>query len=318
VLYHWRRTPESVAGGGKVAKGIESLQAAAVQAHLDRSGIGGTARPNLQHPHRVVIEPAGAAIPPLDVLVVGRKSDLAESNIRKTFARTLGSRSKLWTIEDLAAAREVANKVGTIVGEAFSEAAFVSRVLSEGQHDFVLVASAGLNIEPDTWINWLTRPMHEPDVACVCPLVCAPDGCVAHAGLIVGRDGHPQLALSGSDPTADGYAGSMSCAREVSAAWGELVLLRRTAILSVISASPVFWTSDFFIADLTLRCTKKGLRTICVPQVRARRTRQVEMDEQRRLDDLLFCDVWGEEARRGDPFDSLNFAVAEMTSTAAQ
>jgi hypothetical protein len=281
-------------------------------------GIGATARPNPQHPHRTVIEPAGAAIPVLDVLIVGRKSDIAESNICKTFARTLGSRSKLWTTEELTAAGEFTNKVGMTVGEAFSEAAIVSRVLSEGQHDFVLVASAGLNIEPDAWINWLTRPMHEPDVACVCPLVCAPDGCVAHAGLIVGRDGHPHLALSGSDPTTDGYAGSMSCAREVSAAWGELVLLRRTAVLSVISANPVFWTSDFFIADLTLRCTKKGLRTICVPQVRAQRTGQVEMDEQRRLDDSLFCDVWGEEARRGDPFEIPNFPVAGMMSTAAE
>src|SRR6185437_3632939 len=59
VLYHWRRIPESIAGGGKGDQGIEQLQAAAVQDHLGRLGLAGRATPNPVHPHRVTIEPQG-------------------------------------------------------------------------------------------------------------------------------------------------------------------------------------------------------------------------------------------------------------------
>ena len=59
VLYHWRRIPESVAGGGKGNAAIEQLQAAAVQAHLRRLHLSGRAAPNPLHPHRVTIEPEG-------------------------------------------------------------------------------------------------------------------------------------------------------------------------------------------------------------------------------------------------------------------
>ena len=312
VLYHWRRAPQSVAGGGKAEKGIELLQAAAVQAHLDRLGIIGTAKPNTSHPHRAVIQPANVSVPAIDVLIVGSDVGPMQSNIFESFARACGSRSELWMAEEMAAQVACRGKPRVIPGVGLSQAALVSRVLLEGNNDFVLVVSAGLASGLDGWISWLARPMEESDVACVCPLVCSADGRVAHAGLVIERNGRPRSAWSGADPAADGYAGSMSCAREVSAAWGEAVLLRRAAALSVLTDDTPYWTSDFLVADITLRCTKKGLRVICVPQARVQRPTSLEVDEWRRLDELLFCDAWGEEARRGDPFRNPNFSSTEL------
>ena len=52
--------------------------------------------------------------------------------------------------------------------------------------------------------------------------------------------------MQGFEPDADGYAGSLSCAREISAAWADLVLLRRSALASILPKSSVYVTADFF------------------------------------------------------------------------
>jgi O-antigen biosynthesis protein len=124
--------------------------------------------------------------------------------------------------------------------------------------------------------------------------------------LIVAPDGGLKPAMAGFPPDVDGYAGSLSCAREVSAVRADVVLLRRSLLATLLQPEPMYTTTDFFVADLTLRATTSGLRVVCVPYVRARRLRTIEASAESRLDAALQRDIWSNAAIR-DSFYNPNF-----------
>jgi hypothetical protein len=312
VLYHCRKIPERVAGGGKASEGIELLQAAAVQVHLRRLHLEGSATPYPLRPHRVLLKAETmSASTGFDLIVHGQAVPAdGLAAVESALARTTQQVSRIvipttWPEVDV---------VGNVtVDRAFdsndpnaSDADRLSRFLAEGSAEFVLALSAAVAIETDGWLEALALAAQESDVAVVCPAILSPNGLVAHAGLITCKDGTLRPAMRGFDPENDGYAGSLSCAREISAAWADVVLLRRSALVPFISHEQVFVTADYFVADLALRATRSGLRAICIPYVRARHLQATATNGRHRLDGLLHEDIWA-ATRVADPFYNPNF-----------
>jgi len=127
-----------------------------------------------------------------------------------------------------------------------------------------------------------------------------------HAGLVVASDGSVKPAMAGFQPDVDGYRGSLSCAREISASTADVVLLRRSLITTLQQPEPTYATADFLVADLTLRATRSGLRVVCVPYVRARHLGATDANAESRLDAALQRDIWANAAIR-DSFYNPNF-----------
>ena len=169
-----------------------------------------------------------------------------------------------------------------------------------------MIISADIAIETTDWLELLAVAAQELDVVAACPMVLSVDGLVMHAGLIVAPDGSLKPAMVGFQPDVDGYAGSLSCAREISAAWADVVLLRRSLIATLLQPEPAYATADFLVADLTLRATRLGLRVVCVPYVRTRHFRTTDATAESRLDAALQRDIWANAAIR-DPFYNPNF-----------
>jgi glycosyltransferase involved in cell wall biosynthesis len=313
VLYHWRRIPASVAGGGKADRGIERLQAAAVQAHLGRLRLHGRATPNPHHPHRVTIEPDGKPRETsLDVFVHGRATPgIGIADIEKAVAQAPECKARLvvpasWCSLEINGPM-APNFILDSADPALAEAARLCYFLGRSAAEFVLIKSVEVTIESTGWLERLLLAAQEPDVAAVCSSVLSPSGLVLHAGWVVGFDGELRPAMRGLDPRSDGYAGSISCAREISASSADLVLLRRSAIAAHIHHDLLYTGADLLIADLTFRMTRSGLRAICVPNVRARRLGRNESLSGNGLDGLIFQDIWANTAAAGDPFYNPNF-----------
>ena len=311
VLYHWRRIPESVAGGGKGNAAIEQLQAAAVQAHLRRLHLSGRAAPNPLHPHRVTIEPEGGrAGVSIDWFVHGRaepSSGLAA--IEQVLAETSRPRARVFLDASWpdAASRQAPRGFydADRASAPLDEADCLHRFLNETTAEFVMLISADLRIEKSDWLERMLLPTQEPDVIAVCGSVLSPDGLVLHAGLVLGRDADLRPAMRGFDPHGDGYAGSMSCAREISTTWADIVLLRRSALGAYLTGAIAYRSADFLVADLVLRATRSGLRAICVPEVRAYCS-EPAAPAAPPIDALVFTDVW-EDVAREDPYYNPNF-----------
>jgi glycosyltransferase involved in cell wall biosynthesis/SAM-dependent methyltransferase len=313
VLYHWRRIPESVAGGGKADGSIERLQTAAVQAHLGRLRLDGHARPNLRHPHRVFIEPG--KLPrdtDFDLFVHGREVSTASVMTVENALARMADRLRRVAVPPSWSGVKFDNKVTADLSfngaeQSFSDAGTLSRFLAESSAEFVVAMSTEIVIETEDWLESVVSAAQERDVVVACPAVLSIDGSIAHAGFIIGGNGGVRPAMRGLDPESDGYAGSLSCAREISAAWADLVLLRRSPLVPLLPPHLGYFTADFLVADLTLQATRSGLRAVCVPYVRARRPATTEADEDHLLDALLFEDIWTSKAVR-DPFYNPNFA----------
>jgi hypothetical protein len=312
VLYHWRRIPQSVAGGGKAEGGIERLQAAAVQAHLGRLGLDGRATPNPRHPHRVTIEPDGKPRDTLlDVFVHGQAAPgIGTADIEKALAQA-HCKARLivpasWSGLEINGPM-APDFILDSSDPALAEAVRIRCFLGCSAAEFILIKSVEVTIESTGWLERLLLAAQEPDVAAVCSSVLSPDGLVLHAGWVVGFDGELRPAMRGLDPQSDGYAGSMSCAREISASSADLVLLRRSAIAAHLQFDLLYTGADSLIGDLIFRMTRSGLRAICVPNVRARRSGQKEPLSGDRLDGLIFQDIWANTAVTGDPFYNPNF-----------
>jgi glycosyltransferase involved in cell wall biosynthesis len=311
VLYHRRKIPESVAGRGTADRGIEELQVAAVQAHLGRLRLKGYVRSNPRHPYRAFIEHWQT---PLDVdcdlFLHGSgatgEAAIIENPLISTACQIIriGVPDRWSGLESLRNTRgghvvDVADGTGT-------EADRLSKFLAKSSADFVLAMSANVAIESEHWIELLAVTAQEHDVAAVCPLVLSVDGRVAHAGLTIASNGSVRPSMCGFPPEADGYAGSLSCAREVATVWAEVVLLRRSAVIPFLASKPTYATADFLVADLALRATRSGLRAICVPYVTARRLMEIEADGLHRLDARVQQDIWAGRAVR-DRFYNPNF-----------
>ena len=310
ALYRCSPISQSVAHDDKATGGVEDLQAAAVQAHLRRLGLDGSARPNPHHPRRVIIEPVGQPLnTTLDLIVHCGAIPVAGARaINKALARTAHQPARI-VVPAPSFGVEIPPDTNVDLlfndaGRHLSEAERLTQFIAESSAEFVLAMSADVEIETDGWLEMFAIVMQEREVAVVCPAVLSADGLIAHAGLIVGSGVKP--AMRGLEPQGDGYAGSLSCVREISAAWADVVLLRRSAIASFLPPKPVYMTTDFLVADLTLRATRAGLRALCVPYVRARQLARTGDDEARRLDALLFQDYWAGEAVF-DPFYNPNF-----------
>ena len=96
-------------------------------------------------------------------------------------------------------------------------------------------------------------------MAAVSPVVLGATGPqVEDAGVILGENGEPGLAMSGWDSDEDGYAGSLSCAREVSAVSGACALIATATLERLGGFSELYATPRLAWLDLSLRAREAG------------------------------------------------------------
>jgi GT2 family glycosyltransferase len=104
----------------------------------------------------------------------------------------------------------------------------------------------------------------------------------------------------------DGYAGSLVCAREVSAVTGACLMIRKALFEEVGGFNPHFFTA-YQDVDLCLRLRARGLRIVYTPQTlllhheSISRQRYYDM-----VDRMLLLDLWENVIEQGDPYYNRN------------
>lgn len=305
VLYHWRKIPGSVATHADVKKDIEPRQAAAVNAHLARCGIPAEARSNPAAAHRLIISPRARRDRPR-VSVVVRAAGV-EAHLPACLASIAES-----TYPD----REVILAGGEVTGElagrleamgglrlapgARGSAAALTGVRAATGH--VIVSLAGdLVVETADWLEHLLFDCELTGVACVTPVVLAVDGRVSSAGLVLSTDGAVRPAMNGWRAGSDGYAGSLSCVREVSAVSGSCLAFTRGVLDSLGGLDPFYASAYYQAVDLSVRALAAGHRNLCTPRVLVRhRASPPPDDDSLTLDRLLLLDAWEPLMTAGD------------------
>ena len=313
ILYHWRMIPGSVAAGAHEKDHIEERQAAAVNAHLARCGIEATAQPNPRHPHRLLISPKPRSHYPLTTVIV--RAARAEACIKTCCERLLSDTAHI-KLELIVAGGHLSRRMrdqleslgATLVAPGEDPATAMQAAAERAQGEVVVSMMGDMLVETPDWLDHLLLGCSLPGVGCVAPLVLSAGGRVSSAGLILGGKDGVFPAMRGWSADGDGYAGSLSCAREVMAVPGDCLAFRQELLSDLGGFDPYLASDHCQAVDLSLRASLRGLRNLFTPRVIVRhssRTGRVVLRDT--LDGLLLCDTWEPLIKRGDPYHNRNF-----------
>ena len=293
VLYRWRRIPGSVAFHGSEKSKIELLQSAAVTAHLTRIGVDAVARPHRRHAHRTEIVSTDVERPAaISLVLAGTGVEGLDATLQSLLAAKVDVRDVTVASPeqgDLSAAR------GLVVRKRDDTPA----------GDVLLCVEPGLTPDGTDWLADMLLYTAADDVAAVSAVVLDREGRVEQAGAILGVDSGWEPALAGWDPESDGYAGSLSCAREVSALYGSWATIERAKLERLggfavgIAGERLRWL------ELSLRASRFGFRNIVTPRTLVRRAGREPL-ARADLDERLVRDRWA-SALSTDPFHNANF-----------
>src|SRR5213079_1263670 len=115
------------------------------------------------------------------------------------------------------------------------------------------------------WIETMVG-LAEPDgVGAVGPLLLYPNGSVQHAGVVLGLRGTADHIMRGFPNDADGYAGSLSCTREVSAVSAACMLVSRE-VYEELNGLDEHYRTHYQDVDFCLRIRETGRRILYTPR----------------------------------------------------
>jgi O-antigen biosynthesis protein len=295
TLYHWRAIPGSIALGETEKEGVTRLQARAVDAHLRRRGIDAHASPHPSVPHRVRLKPTpGGERPRVSVVIPARRAGArAATSIRE---EPDGRVAELIVVEPQP-------------GESFRAARLANDGARRASGEYLAFLGEDVEITEGDWLEQLLLYLRLPGVGAAGPTLAYPDGRVAAAGYAIGLYDPAVPAMRGFPAESDGYYGSLSCAREVSAIGMDCLLIRRSSF-ERLGGFEETYSRQFHDLDLCLRLREFGLSTVCVPAPRTvshitEARRRADFDA---LDRALFVDRWWELLESGDPYYNRGFS----------
>jgi GT2 family glycosyltransferase len=316
ILYHWRAVHGSVASSSDAKGDLGRLQQEAVQEHLDRLGLRARAERG-DYPHRVKILPRTRTSWPKVSIIIPTKDNpaLLHQCLYSLFSKTLYPNFEVLCIDN-----------GTTDPLALEEMrdAPVERIVLPGIFNFSKANNLGLRnatgqylvfmnndieIISSDWIEQMLYYSEQPDVGAVGGLLLYPNGTVQHAGVVLGCRGTADHVLRGCPGHSDGYAGSLSCAHEVSAVTAACMMMRRDVYESVGGFNEHFFTA-YQDVDLCLKVRRQGKRIIFTPRAEFIHHESASRGQYYdHIDRHLLLDYWEPVIKAGDPYFNPNFNV---------
>lgn len=314
VLYHWRKTPGSVAESTEAKPNLGLLQERAVNAHLKRIGLPGRAE-QAKLPHRLRILPTRReTYPRVSIIIPTRDApDVLGRCLKSIFERTSYPDFEVVLVD---------NATTDPMALALIEKYPVRRVEFPGKFNFSRANNQGaeaatgellLFLNNDTaviaedWLQHLAYYAGQRDVGAAGALLIYEDRTAQHAGVALGMRGTADHVMRGFPIDLDGYAGNLVCAREVSVVTAACLMIQAPLFKEVGLFNPHFFTA-YQDVDLCLRLRARGLRIIWTPGAVLLHDEFVSRPQSYydMVDRMLLLDQWEEVIDRGDPYYNRN------------
>ena len=313
ILYHWRKTPGSIAERTDAKPQIGLLQERAVNAHLERMKLPARAeQANL--PHRLKLIPAKReSYPRVSIIIPTRDApDVFGRCLKSIFEKTSYPNFEVIVMDNETsdpAAIELMEKY-PVRRISFPGRFNFSRANNEGATaatgELLVFLNNDTEIISDDWLEHLAYYGEQPDVGAAGALLAYEDHTVQHAGVALGMRGTADHTMRRFPRDVDGYAGSLVCAREVSAVTGACLMIRKSAFEEIGGFNPHFFTA-YQDVDLCLRLRARGLRVIYTPQALLLHHESISRQSYYDMvDRMLLLDLWETVIEQGDPYYNRN------------
>jgi O-antigen biosynthesis protein len=316
VLYHWRKTPGSIAEASNAKPQIGALQQRAVNAHLDRLKLPALAEQS-DLPHRLRILPVPQTeFPPVSIIIPTKDApEILAGCLKSIWEKTSYQRFEVILMDN-----ETTDERSLHLMEQypvrhipFPSPFNFSRANNQGamaaSGDFLVFLNNDTEIIAADWLQHLIYYAAQSDVGAVGALLIYEDRTVQHAGVALGMRGTADHTMRGFPIGVDGYAGSLACAREVSAVTGACMMIRKALFDEIGGFNEHFFTA-YQDVDLCLRLRERGLRLICTPRALVLHHESVSRQSHYDLiDRMLLLDQWEKVIERGDPYYNPNLSL---------
>jgi GT2 family glycosyltransferase len=281
--------------------------------------IFGKAQENPKYPHRCVILPRLTHFPKVSIVIPSKNSnDMLSSCLASIFALTTYSHFEVIVVDSgmtKTSAKNIIQHYSIRIVEArqpfnYSEACNVGAKAATG--DIFVFLNDDTEVISSEWLQQLVFHLSLSDVGAVGPLLLYPLGTIQHAGVVLGPRGTADHVMRGFSPESDGYAGSLSSPREVSALTGACLAIRRDTF-DLVGGWNSHYSNHYQDVDLCLRLGRLGLRCVFTPDIRL-----MHYESRSRgtgynfLDRLLFIDTWQDIIKFGDPAYPRAFSLAQL------
>lgn len=319
ILYHWRKVPGSYADSlsAKLDKDkLSLLQEKAVNSHFARLKLHAEAKRHPLIAHRLMILPSSDTEPLISVIIPTLGGDHLDSCLHSLFTTSTYKNLDVILVDNnpssglTAAWAERYPDVRVVPhDEPFNFARLNNIAACHAQGSLLLLLNDDTELIKTDSLSAMSMYLEQPDVGAVGSLLLYPDNTVQHAGVILGFRGTADHIMRGFPCDCDGYAGSLSCAREVSAVTAACLMVRRDDYASV-GGMIEDYTVVYQDVDFCLRLRGLGRRNIYTPQAvfihHESKSRGVHYPM---IDRALLLDSFGKMIACGDPYYNPNFGL---------
>jgi GT2 family glycosyltransferase len=312
VLYHWRKTPGSIAQAMDAKPEIERLQERAVNAQLQRLGL--PARAETKRPHRLRMVPLPRENNPRVTIIIPSRDAPEHLGrcLRSIFAMTSYPDFEVIVMDndtvDPEALRILAEHPVRRIPfpGVFNFSQANNRGVAAAQGELVVFLNNDTEIITADWLQQLRYYAEQQDVGAAGALLVYDDRTVQHAGVALGMRGTADHLMRNFPLDVDGYAGSLACAREVSAVTAACMMIRKSLFDEIGGFNEHFLTA-YQDLDLCLRLRARDLRVIHTPEAvvvhHEWTSRKTYYDM---VDRMLLLDQWEHVIEAGDPYYNRN------------
>jgi GT2 family glycosyltransferase len=313
-LYHWRKTAGSIAQNTDAKPRIGMLQARAVNAHLERSRLPARAEQS-ELPHRVKILPLPQE-PYARISIIIPTRDAPE--VLGRCLKSIFEKTSYPNFEVLLMDNETTDQSALALMKEypvrqipfpnpfnFSRANNLGSAAATGE--LLLFLNNDTEIIAEDWLQHLAYYTQQADVGAAGAVLAYEDRTVQHAGVALGMRGTADHTMRRFPLGADGYAGSLSCAREVSVVTGACLMIRKSVYEEIGGFNEHYFTA-YQDVDVCLRLRRRGLRIICTPRALLHHHEFISRTSYYYdiIDRMLLLDQWEDVIERGDPYYNPN------------
>jgi GT2 family glycosyltransferase len=295
VLYHWRKTPASTAASGKSKSYTVAAGIRAIQDHLDRLGLPGSAK----SPRDITcfeIEWQIAKEPEVTILIPYRDHiGMTRTCLEAIWANTDYENYKIILIDNWSTSNEAflfADEMNAREGvrilrieEPFNYSRLNNLAAEKTNSDFLLFLNNDVVVSNPKWLRALVGEMlADPRVGIVGSKLYYPGGLIQHGGVIIGAGGVADHAHKGLTMDEPGYFARSISAQDLSAVTAACLLCRRKAFDEVGGFDEKELQVAFNDVDLCLKVGAAGYRIIWTPGSEAEHRESISRGDDMRPD----------------------------------
>ncbi|WP_085694625.1 MULTISPECIES: glycosyltransferase [unclassified Pseudomonas] len=199
-------------------------------------------------------------------------------------------------------------------------AATYNFAVGQARGEYVLMLNSFAVITQADWLDELLNHAQRPEVGVVGAKIYNPDGCVLHAGLVLGMQGAVGLPFYGQPMQADGYMYRLQTAHDLSAVGGDCLMIRKALFQAAGGLDEQELTQTLNVVDLCLRVGQDGYLVVWNPYAKlalgARPTVEATEQEQQLhvQEHETFYQRWLPVIAR-DPAFNVNLALQGVGAT---